>query len=48
MVYVDTSVIVALLTVEPKTHEVTTWFSGLHGTPVCADWLLTEFHSANL
>lgn len=46
MVYIDTSVIVALLTVEPKTHEVTAWFAGLHGTPTCSDWLLTEFHSA--
>ena len=46
MVYVDTSVIVALLTVEPKTQGVTTWYAGLLDTPICSDWLLTEFSSA--
>jgi len=46
MIYIDTSVIVALLAVEPKTQEVTAWFAGLRDTPTCADWLLTEFHSA--
>ena len=42
----DTSVIVALLTVEPKTLQVTAWFAALSETPICADWLLTEFASA--
>ena len=46
MIYVDTSVIVPLLVSEPKTQAVTTWFAGLRDTPTCADWLLTEFHSA--
>ena len=46
MVYVDTSVIVALLTVEPKTQDVTAWYAGLRDTPCCADWLLAEFSSA--
>ena len=46
MIYVDTSVIVPLLTTEPKTDTVTAWFASLDGTPACADWLLTEFHSA--
>lgn len=46
MFYVDTSVIVALLTVEPKTPEVTAWYAGLQETPFAADWLLTEFSSA--
>ena len=46
MIYVDTSVIVALLTVEPKTVAVTAWFAGLADLPVCSDWLLTEFCSA--
>ena len=46
MVYVDTSVIVALLTVEPKTQDVTAWFAGLRDAPTCSDWLLPEFHSA--
>ena len=46
MVYVDTSVVVALLTVESKTPGVAAWFTALSETPVCADWLLTEFSSA--
>lgn len=46
MIYVDTSVIVPLLTTEPKTEAVTAWFSGLRETPTCSDWLLTEFSSA--
>ncbi len=46
MIYVDTSVIVPLLTAEPKTQVVTAWFSELSNTPTCADWLLTEFYSA--
>ncbi|MEQ1743508.1 MAG: type II toxin-antitoxin system VapC family toxin, partial [Candidatus Nitrotoga sp.] len=46
MIYVDTSVIVPLLTVEPKTQCVTAWYAGLRGTPVSSDWLLTEFSSA--
>jgi predicted nucleic acid-binding protein len=46
VVYVDTSVIVPLLTTEPKTGAVTAWFAKLEETPTCADWLLTEFHSA--
>ena len=46
MLYVDTSVIVALLTVEPKTPAVTAWYAALRDAPICADWLLTEFSSA--
>lgn len=46
MVYVDTSAIVALLTVEPKTQDVVNWYTGLRDSPYCADWLLTEFSSA--
>ena len=46
MIYVDTSVIVALLTVEPGTQDVTAWYAGLRDTPACSDWLLTEFSSA--
>ena len=46
MLYVDTSVVVALLTAEPKTPHVTAWYASLQGTPICADWLLTEFSSA--
>lgn len=46
MIYVDTSVIVPLLTVEPKTQGVTAWYAGLSDTPTSSDWLLTEFSSA--
>lgn len=46
MIYVDTSVIVPLLTVEPRTQDVTAWYAGLRETPTCSDWLLTEFYSA--
>lgn len=46
MIYVDTSVIVALLTVEPKTKSVAAWYAGLSTTPVSSDWLVTEFSSA--
>ncbi len=46
MIYVDTSVIVALLSVEPKTQSVTAWYAGLSDVPTCSDWLLTEFSSA--
>ena len=46
MIYVDTSVIVALLTVEPKTSDVLAWYAGLRDTPISSDWLLTEFSSA--
>ena len=46
MIYVDTSVIVALLTVEPRTQDVITWYAGLRDAPTCSDWLLTEFSSA--
>lgn len=46
MVYADTSVIVPLLTAEPKTQAVTAWFSGLPDVLACSDWLLAEFYSA--
>ena len=46
MIYVDTSVIVALLTVEPKTQSVIAWYSGLKEVPTVSDWILPEFSSA--
>jgi hypothetical protein len=46
VVYLDTSVIVPLLTPEPASDRVTAWFASLAGVPVSADWLLTEFASA--
>ena len=44
--YVDTSVIVAMLTDEPKTQACKDWFSGLKQAPMSGDWLVTEFYSA--
>ena len=46
MIYVDTSVIVALLTVESRTQNVTAWYAGLDDKPTSSDWMLTEFYSA--
>lgn len=46
MVYIDTSVIVAMLTNEPKTQSCVDWFSRLKQTPVSGDWLIAEFNSA--
>lgn len=46
MVYVDTSVLVPLLTMEPSSEQVTTWFATLQEMPVSSDWLVTEFASA--
>lgn len=46
MIYLDTSVAVPLLVPEPKTADVTAWFSGLNETLVGSDWLLAEFASA--
>jgi len=46
MIYLDTSVAVALLVPEPRTADVNAWFAGLSEIPVSGDWLLTEFASA--
>lgn len=46
MVYLDTSVAVALLVPEPGTAGVKAWFAGLSEIPVSGDWLLSEFASA--
>lgn len=46
MIYVDTSVVVALLTKEPVTAAVTTWFAGATEPLVSADWCAVEFASA--
>lgn len=46
MIYVDTSVIVAMLTVEPMTEAVKQWYARLHAVPVSSDWCATEFASA--
>ena len=44
--YVDTSVIVSLLTDEPKTQACKDWFKALTQAPISGDWLVTEFYSA--
>ena len=44
--YVDTSVIVAMLTDEPKTQACKDWFKALKQAPMSGDWLVTEFYSA--
>ncbi len=46
MIYVDTSVVVALLTREPVTDTVTAWFSAAAEPLVSADWCAVEFASA--
>jgi predicted nucleic acid-binding protein len=46
MIYVDTSVMVALLTMEPKTLQVAAWYAGLNEIPTASDWILPEFSSA--
>lgn len=46
MVYLDTSVVVALLVPEPRSADVQSWFASLDGVPVGSDWLLSEFASA--
>lgn len=46
MIYLDTSVAVALLVPEPRTADVNAWFAGLSEIPASSDWLLTEFASA--
>lgn len=46
MIYVDTSVWVALMTQEAATDRVVTWFASNIEPLVSADWALTEFHSA--
>ena len=44
--YVDTSVIVAMLTDEPKTQACKDWFKALTQAPMSGDWLVTEFYNA--
>ncbi len=46
MIYVDTSVIVALLTMEKKTPAAVQWYENLQEVPTVSDWLLPEFSSA--
>jgi hypothetical protein len=46
MCYVDTSVIVAMLTHEPKSFACIDWFRNQKQPPQSSDWLITEFNSA--
>lgn len=46
MVYVDTSALVALLTLEPATPRVAAWFASNTAPLVSADWCAVEFASA--
>lgn len=46
MVYVDTSVLVALYTNEPHSARVARWYAANSGPLVSAAWIVTEFASA--
>ncbi len=47
MLYIDTSVLVAALTREPRTPEIQDWLAALPaGQLAVSDWVLTEFSSA--
>jgi uncharacterized protein len=46
VIYVDTSVIVALLTLEPSSAAAKRWYAALADTPVSAEWCITETASA--
>lgn len=46
MCYVDTSVIVAMLTHEPNSAACIEWFKNQKQPPQSSDWLITEFNSA--
>ena len=47
MLYFDTSLLVAMLSSEPRTPELQLWFSALDPENLClSEWALTEFQSA--
>lgn len=46
MVYVDTSLLVALFTNEATAERITTWFAEESRPLVSGDWCVTEFASA--
>lgn len=46
MIYLDTSAVVALLTLEPESDRVDEWLSGETDLLVSSDWLAVEFASA--
>jgi len=46
MIYLDTSVVVALLTPEERSGVALDWFEHCRETLISSDWLITETHSA--
>ena len=46
MIYLDTSVVVALLTPEERSAQALDWFAQSREPLISSDWLITETHSA--
>ena len=46
MIYLDTSVVVALLTREERSTQALEWLEQCRETLISSDWLITETHSA--
>jgi predicted nucleic acid-binding protein len=46
VIYLDTSVVVALLTPEVRSAHALDWFERCRDTLISSDWLITETHSA--
>jgi predicted nucleic acid-binding protein len=46
MIYLDTSVVVALLTPEDRSPQALDWLEQCHDPLISSDWLITETHSA--
>ena len=46
MIYLDTSVVVALLTPEDRSPQALDWFAQCREPLISSDWLITETHSA--
>lgn len=46
MIYLDTSVVVALLTPEERSAQALEWFAQSREPLISSDWLITETHSA--
>ena len=46
MIYLDTSVVVALLTPEERSAQALDWFGQSREPLISSDWLITETHSA--
>ena len=46
MIYLDSSVVVALLTPEERSAQALDWFAQSREPLISSDWLITETHSA--